>query len=193
MRLLKWLRLRWWIYSSLLRYRWLSRRSTTDLFTPAGQHQQQTEAEKWKAEHGFSPGGETAPWDDDMRAHNAKVTAEYQAELDKRQFEYRILGTYTPRYGRMVPTRMGPILLVAARVSTPSGWLDDWHELSQMGDTIFEVSWDLEMTLRPGARVDVTGLGKVQPTVSDEVFHQQRQIGDLTRRIHAEEMKESLS
>lgn len=179
MRLLPKLRLWWWLARGYLygaRWRWRNRAS--DLLSwPVGQHQQQTEAEKWKAEHGFSPAGETAPWDDDLRAHNAKVNEAYRVELERRQFEYRILGTYTPRYGRIVPSRMGPPIMVGDREV-------DWGLL---GGVSFEVSWEMEMSLRPGARADVTGLGKVQPDLPADGFEQQRRIGNLHRMVNAAE------
>lgn len=102
---------------------------------PVGQHEELTEASKYRREHGFSMATSPLEASPEIAAHNAAISREYEAEIDRRK-ALHAAGEYTPRYYVPVISE-GPEGTVIYEITT-------------------EVDWDLEMTMLPGRRTDVT-------------------------------------
>jgi hypothetical protein len=150
-----------------LKLRWALRGSQPhafDLTAGTEQHRQQTAAERFHQEHGYSQATAPAEWTEDIAKHNQEVRDEYRAEVQRRQDAY-LAGEYLPRF--FFP-RTDPVSL--RQVTT-------------------DVNWDLEMTLLPGRRVDVTketGV-PIQPPLSEADYETASQIGRLGREVTAAE------
>lgn len=144
-----------------LKLRWALRGSQPhafDLTAGTEQHRQMTADERFHEAHGFAAATRPAPWTSDITTHNTEVRLEYDAEVIRRQQAW-VDGTYTPRFFNDVPD----------------------------GTMLGEVNWDLEMTLRPGARLDLTcdsGVPMQDPvTLAD--LEAAREAGHLGREVDA--------
>ena len=154
---------RWWSlaqWKERLRQKWSGSVQPT-IPAPTAQHYQMTAAERWRRDHGYSQATTPAPWTEDIQKHNQTVAAEYHAEIVRRKKAFE-LGEYLPRF--FMDSDVNP------------GVYD-------------EVNWDLEMSLLPGRRVDVTKAVGVpmQPPLSEAEYEQGREIGNLARAVAATE------
>lgn len=149
-----------------LKLRWALRGSTANPLAPVANREQvhqDTAEEAFRKTHGYSMARLPLPATADISKHNAEVQKEYDAEVERRKTAYYANPqTYRPRYFNGDP--MYNIVLDAYQ-GVPN--------------------WDLEMTLRRGARVDVTaGIGvDVQPSLSPQEFTEARLAGNLGAEV----------
>ncbi len=158
-----------------LKLRWALRGSTTSPMSTGAlpgteQRAEETSAQKFKREHGYSEATTPMPWGEDISKHNAEVDKEYREEVKRRRFAY-LCGEYRPQFidtSDMTPER-----------------IEDLRHGAIPG--VDEINWHLEMTARPGARVDVTeDVGvPVQPVLSDIEHFEARMAGSLGREVAA--------
>lgn len=159
---------------------------------PVGQHEQLSEAEAFRREHGYSAGFEPELATPEIAAHNAAINAEYNEEIDRRCKAMQA-GDYRPRFlnpqltsnqrlhlltieGRGERHAMEQALL-DARLTTIAG--------NPSLANYEEVNWHLELTMEPGRRVDVTtGTGQpfLQP-VTPEAIAQANEIRTLKAKV----------
>lgn len=149
-----------------LKLRWAMRGTpnhplTTGSLPGTEQHAEETSAQKFKRERGFSEATDPLPWSEDISQHNKAVAEEYNAEIALRKLAYAE-GRYQPRM-----------------------FCEVWHP--EMGEYVPEVNWDLEMTLMPGRRVDVTKSPGVpmQPALTVSELTEARIAGNLAREVTA--------
>lgn len=158
-----------------LKLRWALRGSTTSPMSTGAlpgteQRAEETAAQKFKREHGFSEATTPMPWSEDISKHNAAIDKEYREEVERRRFAY-LCGEYKPQFvdtSDMTPDR-----------------IEDLRNGATPG--IDEINWHLEMTLSPGRRVNVTAdIGvPVQPVLSDIEHFEARMAGSLGREVAA--------
>lgn len=169
--------LRKWIQRTLRRLRIdRSVHLSETLRAPTEQHAVLTDAQKFKRDHGYEMATEAAPWTEDITKHNNAVEREYQQVVAELKAAYDH-GMYRPRFllsDTIGDERMGEILTGAR-------------------PTEDEINWDLEMTMHPIARANVTK-STLKPvlallTKDDEAVA--RQIGHFHRLVNAEERKQS--
>lgn len=146
-----------------LRLRWALRGSSSSPLTPTSpgreQVHQDTAEEAFRKTHGYSQATAPLPATADISKHNAEVQREYDAEVERRKLAYEA-GEYKPRF-----------------------YMDAWNVFYDRFVPV--VNWDLEMTLRPGARVDVTkDIGvPIQPPLSLQQETEARIAGNLGREV----------
>lgn len=123
---------------------------------PTVQHEELSDEEKFRREHGYSKARVPLPWSEDIARHNAEVDAEYNAEIERRKVAMRA-GEYKPR------------------------WV--LYDLDVLPDprNPDHVDWHLEMSMDPGRRVNVTKDAGVpmQPMVSDDEMASRRAVKRL--------------
>lgn len=147
-----------------LRQKWsgsLRPEGTIALPAPTAQHYQENEDGRFRREHGFAPATRPAEWSADITEHNTAVQQEYAAEVERLKAAYSV-GEYHPRF-----------------------FCDVWD--AGISEYVATPNWDLEMTLRPGGRVNVTKDPGVpmQPTLTEADVQQAREIGMLGREVNA--------
>jgi len=129
---------------------------------PVGQHEELTDAERFKREHGYSAAFAPLPATPELEAHNRAIEAEYAAEVEARK-ALLAKGLYRPRFLHPSLTMEQEMEVLA--LAHPLARSDARHTMTreritaiQMGATprVDEVDWHLEMTLEPGRRVNVT-------------------------------------
>jgi hypothetical protein len=159
---------------------------------PVGQHEQLSEAEAFRREHGYSAGFEPERATPEVAAHNAAVEAEYQNEILKRYEEMKA-GTYRPRFLNPDLTDDQRLTLLyvndnVKRFAMEQAMLDARAQAIAHDPTLAafqEVNWHMELTLEPGRRVDVTkGTGQpfLQP-VTPEALAQANEIRTLKAKV----------
>lgn len=176
---------------------WLGMRSLTlspmgTSAIPVGQHEQLSEAEAFRREHGYSAGFEPEQATPEIAAHNRAISAEYDEEIDRR-FKAMKAGEYRPRFlsPQLTPKQMLSLLAVENDVKRHAL---EREMLIARGATIGaapslagfeEVNWHLEMTTLPGRRTDVTtgtGLPFLTPA-TPEALAQANEIRALKARV----------
>ncbi len=153
---------------------------TAVLPAPTEQHAEKTVEQRFKEEHGYSQASEPERWTEDISKHNAAVQQEYSYEIESRKAAF-VLGDYVPRFFERMLTD-----------DENAHYAEKTVEGAQVrAGLVAEVNWDLELTLRPGARVDVTETDGVvkQPLVSDVA--QARAHGELGREVASLEREEA--
>lgn len=146
---------------------------------PMGQHYEQTEAEQFYAEHGYSRATTPAPWSADIAAHNAAVDKEYREEIERRQAAMRA-GEYTPRF-ILVPSAEAPPLVWAHYTAVIDG---------ATPALVDDIDWDMELSLMPGRRTTVThDPGVPVQTMDPHTLTVGREIGQMARLVQVEETK----
>jgi hypothetical protein len=136
------------------------------LAAPTGQHYQENAEARFYREHGYARATAPLPWGEDITAHNGEVEREYREEVARRQAAYEI-GAYVPRY-------------FCESLDTPG---------------VFDrVNWDLEMSLLPGRRVNLTDSPGVpmQPVLTSAEHRQAREVGHLGRVVSGLERQRTI-
>lgn len=165
---------------------------TGTMAMPVGQHEQLSEAEAFRREHGYSAGFEPELATPEIAAHNQAIDAEYNEEIERR-FKAMQAGDYIPRF-------LLPVLTSAQRIDLLN--IDDPYARYQLEQGLMEaramtitnnpalaafeeVNWHMELAMEPGRRVDVTkGTGQpfLQP-VTPEALAQANEIRTLKAKV----------
>lgn len=136
---------------------------------PMGQHEELTEAEKFKREHGFAAATEPDVWSPEIAAHNRAIDEEYAAEIERRK-ALLAAGQYTPRFYMV-------------------DFADDGTPIVST-----EVNWHLELSMEPGRRTNLTNEpGQVLPLVSAADISAAIEADSLERKVVALEAAKALS
>ena len=129
-----------------LRLRWATRGSVAAPISttaiPTEQREQLTADQKWAQEHGFSAAFPSMPDTVETAAHNKAIDDEYRDEVKLRKDAW-ISGEYQPRFFVVESDnycRLKPSDIESLRLSA----------------SVDSVNWDLEMSMLPGRRTDVT-------------------------------------
>lgn len=169
-----------WNWLTNLKLRWATRSSAGQpgtLGVPLEQHEQLSDREKWRREHGYSAAFSPDEWSEDIARHNAEVEKEYQQEVETRRAAY-MAGTYKPRFLMTGSFVYDAVLAgVALAEFTPA-------------EIVGCIDWDLELSADPGRRINVTkDTGKpLIPVLSDSDVSLQKQIdryaGAMAKMAH---------
>ena len=159
---------------------------------PVGQHEQLSEAEAFRREHGYSAGFEPERATPEIAAHNRAIDAEYNEEVDRR-FKAMQAGDYSPRF--LLPALTSAQMMQLLLIDDPGERYAVEHALFDARAMVIsnnpslaayeEVNWHMEMTLLPGRRTDVTkGTGQpfLQP-VTPEAIAQANEIRTLRSKV----------
>lgn len=168
---------------------------------PTAQHYEKTEEEKFREKRGFGMAVEPMPWSDDIARRNKEVEEEYRAEIEARKAA-TLAGTYKPRF--VVPVLTDDQRAQVNAMADEDAAYQLLHQFHRLRfdaivagapiDVETEVNWDMEMTIDPGARANVTKDDSVKQAALTEVEESQyREIGKLHRAIALEEIEQGIA